>query len=109
VTPGTFPCPNGVSTTFSNVASGTTTPNFTLLDPGLYLITWEPLDPSNPPTVILQQVQGSLTTTLYTWTSPGAAQDLTVPPGGMVLNWNVTGGVARRLSVTLINSSLSIA
>lgn len=111
MTPGSFPCPNGVSTTFSNFVSGTT-PNFTLLDPGLYMITWEPQDPNFPPAVLLQQVVGTNTATLFSWNSPGAFQDLAIPPGGMVLNWNVTpnmGKGAARLSITLMSSALSNA
>ena len=91
--------PSGPNVGFQNVPGTSTTTNFTFAEAGRYRVTWLPhtsnvdnRQPQDGP-LLLQQVAGTVTTTLTTMTSPGHV-DIVLPLGGATMNFKNSGNLA---------------
>ena len=86
-TPNTYPAPIGVTVSFTNLLGGSTTPNFTLAEPGFYIVSLELPDVSTPgDQVTLQSSVSGVNTAVLTMTRSGY-YNLSVPVGGQTYNF----------------------
>lgn len=94
---GNFPMPIGVGFSRSNLPADApyTTPNFTLSDPGYYLVQFDPYDPANPGICLLQSVISGTTATVLTLLQAGQTQLVLYNSTIGVFNFNTTKGAAR--------------
>lgn len=93
-----FPVPEGIGASFSNVVANVQTANFTL-DAGLAIATFQPVDPNNPGTVTLATSAGTTVITM----SAGGYGEFLVPVGGQTYHFTATQG-ANLLAGTLVSN-----